>query len=128
MTELLISLGKLSIGFLCILGPIVVAIAFLRTRDRRESALSTKVLQKLNSPELRGLYSVRVRSHLLGPDRVMVDLWSCSREQVWDLMERLSAQLPAHARVEVNDISSSRLDSKLTLAVNNGTCAAFCSA
>ena len=93
MTDLLISLGKLAIGFLCILGPLVLYIALHRLRDRREITLSTKVLQGLNSPEFRGLYSMKVRSRLIGADKVIVDLWGCSRDQVWDLMEKLYAEL-----------------------------------
>jgi hypothetical protein len=74
MIELFTSLGKLAIGFLCILGPFVLPIAFLRARDRREAALSTRVLQELNSPDLRGLFFVKVKSQLIGADTVMVDL------------------------------------------------------
>lgn len=128
MTDLLISLGKLTIGFLGILGPLVLYIALHRFRDRRETTLSTKVLQGLNSPEFRGLYSMKVRSRLIGADKVIVDLWGCSRDQVWDLMEKLSAQLPEHMQVEVNGISSSRLNSRLTLAVKKRPCVAYCSA
>ena len=127
MIELFTSLGKLAIGFLCILGPFVLPIAFLRTRDLREAALSTRVLQELNSPDLRGLFFVKVKSRLIGADTVIVDLWSCSREQVWDLVERLSARLPAHVRVEVNGISSSRVNSTWTLTVRKGAAVAYCS-
>ena len=127
MIELLTSLGKLSIGFLCILGPFVLLIAFLRACDRREAALSIRVLQELNSPNLRGLFSVKVKSRLIGADTVIVDLWSCSREQVWDLMERLSARLPAQVQVEVNGINGSRLNSEWTLTVRKGPAVAYCS-
>jgi hypothetical protein len=128
MTELLASLGKLAIGFLCILGPLILLMSFLHVRGRREAALSTKVLQELNSPEFRGLYSVQVKSHWFGADEVRVDVWGCSRDQVWDLMERLSAQLPARMRVESNGARSSRRSSKLTLAVKNGPRTAHCNA
>jgi hypothetical protein len=127
MIELFTSLGKLAIGFLCILGPFVLPIAVLRTRDLRETALSTRVLQELNSTDFRGLFFVKVKSQLIGADTVIVDLWSCSREQVWDLVERLSARLPAHVRVEVNGISSSRVNSTWTLTVRKGAAVAYCS-
>ena len=127
MIELLTSLTKLAMGFLCILGPFVLLIAFLRMRDRREAALSTRVLQELNSPDLRGLFFVKVKSRLIGADTVMVDLWSCSREQAWDLIEKLSARLPAHVRVEVNGISGSRVNSTWTLTVRKGPAVAYCS-
>jgi len=125
--ELFTSLGKLAIGFLFILGPFVLLIAFLRVRDLREAALSTRVLQELNSPDLRGLFSIEVKSRPIGADTVKVDLRSCSREQVWDLMERLSARLPAHVRVEVNGISGSRLNSEWTLTVRKGSAVINCS-
>jgi len=125
--ELFTSLGKLAIGFLFILGPFVLLIAFLRARDLREAALSTTVLQELNSPDLRGLFSIEVKSRPIGADTVKVDLRSCSREQVWDLMERLSARLPAHVRVEVNGISGSRLNSEWTLTVRKGSAVINCS-
>lgn len=127
MIELFTSLGKLAIGFLCILGPFVLPIAVLRTRDLRETALSTRVLQELNSTDFRGLFFVKVKSQLIGADTVIVDLWSCSREQVWDLVERLSARLPARVRVEVNGISSSRVNSTWTLTVRKGAAVAYCS-
>lgn len=125
--ELVTSLFKLSVGFLCILGPVVLLIAFLRMRDLREESLRTRVLQELNSPNLRGLYSLEVKSRPLGGDTVKVDLRSCSREQVWDLMERLSVRLPAHVRVEVNGISDSRLNSEWTLTVRKVPATANCS-
>lgn len=46
---------------------------------------------------------------------MVVDLWGCSREQVWEVMENLSAELPAHVRVEVNGLSDSRLRPAWTL-------------
>jgi hypothetical protein len=127
MMELVTSLWKLGMGFLCILGPVVVLLAFLRIRDLREDSLRNRVLLELNSPNLRGLYSMEVESRPFGSDTVKVDLWNCSREQVWDLMERLSVRLPAHVRVEVNGISGSRLNSEWTLTVRKGPAAANCS-
>jgi hypothetical protein len=125
--ELVTSLFKLSVGFLCIVGPVVLLIAFLRMRDLREESLRTRVIQELNSPNLRGLYSLEVKSRPLGGDTVKVDLRSCSREQVWDLMERLSVRLPAHVRIEVNGISDSRLNSEWTLTVRKVPATANCS-
>ncbi len=125
MAELFASLGKLSLGFFCILGAVVLRMAFLRGRDRREAALSTAVLQELNSPNLRGLFSLSIRSRLFGSDTLTVDLWGCSREQTWDLTEKLSARLPAHVRVEVNGISGCRLDSTWTLTVRKAPAVAY---
>jgi hypothetical protein len=125
MAELFACLGKISIGFFCILGPLVLRVAFLRSRDRREAALSTAVLQELNSPSLRGLYSLAVKSRLFGSDTLTVDLWGCPRELVWDLTERLSGRLPSHVRVEVNGISGCRPDSTWTLTVRKAPVVAY---
>jgi hypothetical protein len=54
MVELFVSMSKLFIGFLCILGPLAFLLGFLRAHDRREAALSTSALQELNTPDLRG--------------------------------------------------------------------------
>jgi hypothetical protein len=126
MLELVTSIGKLAIGFLCILGPVVLLMAFLHSREKREAEIRTRVLQELNSPELRGLFFVTVQSRLVGADTVVVDLWGCSREQVWDLMERLSDRLGDRARVEVNGVSGSRVNSKWTLKFRKGPAVAHC--
>lgn len=128
MSELLVNLAKLAIGFFMIAGPVALSIVRLRYRDRREGALNLKALMELNSPELRGLFSVSVKNRLVGADHVVVDLWGCSRDQIWDLMERLSVCLPAQVRVEVNGISTGRSHSKLTLALKSRSCHAACSA
>ena len=108
MTELFLHLFKLVIGMACVLAPVAVAFAVLARRDRRHLALSTIVLQQLNVPELRGLFAVSVRARPFGRDCVSVDLWSCSRDQLWDVMERLSLRLPATVRFEVNGLIDSR--------------------
>lgn len=115
MEALLLNLGKLAAGFLCMLGPIAFLMALRSVRDRRESALTLTVLGELNSPELRGLFSLKVMSRFIGKDSVVVDLWGCPREQVWEVMEKLSAKLPSDVGVEVNGISDSRLRSAWTL-------------
>ena len=127
MIALLISLGKLVIGFLCIAGPVVVLLIWLSTRDRRVALLSTAALKELNLPELRGLFAVKIKSNPFSGGVVAVDLWNCPREQLWDVLQRLSAQLPPHVRVEVNGISDSRTRSTWTVtAKRNPTCIACC--
>jgi hypothetical protein len=73
------------------------------------------------------LFSLKIKSRPVGSDTVIVDLWGCPREQVWDLMERLSARLPAHVRLEVNGISGCRLNSTWTLTVRKESAVAYCS-
>lgn len=117
MTEMLLSLGKLSIGFLGILGPLALLLGFLRIRDQRQSMLYTTVLRELNLPDLRGLFAVNIKSRPFGADTVMVDQWHCSRERVWDVIEKLSTKLPAHVRLEVNGITDCRTRSTWKLTV-----------
>ena len=109
MVDLLTSMSRLLTGFICVLGPVVFLLVFLHARDRREAALRLTVLREMNRPDLRGLFVVNIATRSIGGDTVVVDLWGCSREQVWDVMENLSAKLPAHVRVEVNGLSDSRL-------------------
>jgi hypothetical protein len=115
MEALLLNLGKLAGGFLGMLGPIAFLMALRGVRDRRESALTLTVLGELNSPELRGLFSLKVKSRFIGKDSVVVDLWDCPPEQVWDVMEKLSAKLPSDVGVEVNGLSDSRSRSAWTV-------------
>ena len=117
MTELLVNIAKLLIGFLGILGPVALLLGFLHIRDQRQSSLYTKVLVELNLTDLRGLFGVNIKSRPFGTDTVMVDLWHCSREQMWDVIERLSAKLPAHVKLEVNGITDCRLNSAWKLTV-----------
>jgi hypothetical protein len=109
MTELFVNFGKLSIGFLGILGPLALLLGFLHIRDRRQSMLYPTVLRELNSPDLRGRFAVNIRCRPFGADAVSVELWQCSREQAWDIIERLSAKLPDHVRLEVDGLADCRL-------------------
>jgi hypothetical protein len=116
--ELLTRLGALGIGFLSMMGPLVLLMVFLRLRDQRESILYPMVLKELNSPDLRGLFAVKIRCRVFsGQDTVMVDLWNCTKEQVWDTVIRLSIHLPPEVRLVVNGMADSRSRSTLTLKV-----------
>lgn len=117
MNDLIVSLAKLTIGFLGILGPVVLLLMIMNNRDRRESMLFATVLLELNRPHLRGLFTVKIKSRPLWADTVVVDLWNCSREQVWNVIEILSAKLPTHARLEVNGITDCRVQSTWKLIV-----------
>jgi len=118
MGELLIRLGELGIGFLSIMGPLVLLMVFLKLRDERESILYGVALKELNSPDLRGLFAVKIRCSVFSrQDTVMVDLWNCPKEQVWDVIIRLSTHLPPQVRLVVNGMADSRSRSTLTLRV-----------
>jgi hypothetical protein len=118
MEELLIRLGELGVGFLSMMGPLVLLVVFLKLRDERESVLYTVVLKGLNSPDLRGLFAVKIRcSVFLRQDTVMVDLWNCPQERLWDTIIQLSTHLPPKVRLAVNGMADSRSPSTLTLRV-----------
>jgi hypothetical protein len=117
MFDLLVSLGKLAIGFLGMIGPIALLMIFLNVSERRETMLYATVISELNLPHLRGLSTVKVKSSLLGSDRVVVDLWNCSRDQVWDVIETLSGKLPSRVGLEVNGITDCRVRSTWKLKV-----------
>jgi hypothetical protein len=122
MEELLIRLGELSIGFLSMIGPLVLLMMFLKFRDQRESVLYTAVLKELNTPDLRGLFAVKIRCSIFSrQDTVMVDFWNCSKEQVWDTVTRLSTHLPPEVRLVVNGMTDFRSRSTLTLRVEKRT-------
>ncbi len=122
MEELLIRLGELGIGFLSMMGPLVLLMIFLKLRDQRESLLYTVVLKELNSPDLRGLFAVKIRcSVFFRQDTVMIDLWNCPKERVWDTVLRLSNHVPPEVRLVVNGMVDSRSRSTLTLRVERST-------
>lgn len=103
MSPWLIRLVQLVLGFMAVTGPLIVLLLILKARDRRESLLCGIILKKLNSPNLRGLFSFRIlHGILLGRNTVIVDLWGCSSEQVWDAAMQLSMSLPAEVRLVVN--------------------------
>jgi hypothetical protein len=117
MIDLLASLAKLSFGFLAILGPMALVLLALQIRDQRESKLFAVVLVELNRPRLRGLFTVKVKSRPIGPVTIVVDLWNCSRERVWEVIETLSTALPSRVRLEVNGITDCRVRSTWKLTV-----------
>ncbi len=118
MEELLTRLGLLFIGFAGMLGPLILLMGFLRLRERRESILLGAVLKELNSPNLRGLFTVHVNCGLFTRQgMVTIDLQDCSKEQIWETIMQLSARLPLQVQLVVNGMTDSRSRSILTLNV-----------
>lgn len=118
MGELSIRFGELCIGFLSMMGPLVLLMVFLRLRDQRESDIYPLVLKQLNLPDLRGLFAVKIRCRVFSRQgTVTVDLWNCPKEQVWETMIRLSTHLPPEVRLVINGMVDSRSPSMLTLKV-----------
>lgn len=121
MVALLISLGKLTLGFAAIVGLPLAVLLLLNNRDRRHGLLAAMVGRQLNTPSLRGLTCVRITGFWPNRDQVAVELWNCPRNQVWEVMEGLSQALPATVRVQVNGASECRLPAKWTLTIT-GRC------
>ena len=116
--ELLMRLGLLFVGFLSMLGPLVLLIGFLRLREQQESFLLGVVLKELNSPDLRGLFAVNVQcGFFTRHGSVSVDLRGCPTDQTWDTMMRLSARLPSKVQLVVNGMTDSRSRSTVTVSV-----------
>ena len=102
MSQSLIHIGHLLVGFMILFGPVIVLLLILNARDRRESTLRGIVFEQLRSPDLRGLFTFRIRHALfLGSSVVDVNLWDCSKEQIWNTTTRLSIHLPLEVRLIV---------------------------
>jgi hypothetical protein len=122
MVELMIRLGQLGLGFAALLGPLLVLMLLLKHRDQREATLSSVVFRELNMPNLRGLYSVKIHSHLLGgQDTVTVDILCCLNKQLWDVIMGLSAKLPAQAWLAVDGLSEPGSNSTFRLKLKRDT-------
>jgi hypothetical protein len=128
MWNLVIHIGQLALGFAYILAPVIAVLLFLKYRDRKATQLNTLVLKELNVHELRGLYTVQLKSGIFAGDSVIIDLWGCSRERMWEVVSRLSAHLPPNVRLVLNGISDPGSRSALTLKIERRTlvCPAPC--
>jgi hypothetical protein len=107
MTALMISFAKLIVGLISIGGSLIFLIALLHVRDHRKSVIEGIACRELNSPDLRGLVAVNTKCALLSNRcTVEVDMWNCSNERIWDVMEGLRVNLPSSVRFVVNGIAA----------------------
>lgn len=108
--------GGLLIGISVTLGPVVGLMHLLNLRDRRESALQGVVLQKVNSRDLRGLIAFQIRCAFFSRrSLVALDMRACSRDQIWDVITRLSQSLPPRVRLVVDGTGDRHLLATLTV-------------
>jgi hypothetical protein len=74
--------------------------------------------KELNSPDLRGLVVSYTKYALLSKSfKVEVDIWNCSSEQIWDVIDRLRTNLPSNARLVVNGIPARSLKTIFSLEI-----------
>lgn len=84
-------------------GPVVVLVALLNRRDRRQSRLLGTVLKELPPREFRGRVAVHVRCALLSRRSVLtLDMRACSPDEIWQAVGRLSRSLPPSVRLVVD--------------------------
>jgi len=106
----------LIIGTFMVLGPVMAFIGLLNWRERRESALHTSVLKQFATREIRGRIAIQVRCGLFSrPGIVTVDMWTCSRDEVWDAITRLGRHLPPGARLVVNGSVDPQFPARFTV-------------
>jgi hypothetical protein len=122
MVALTISLAKLIMGFILVAAPLICLMLLLRVRDQRKSMIEGIVGKVLNSPDLRGLVAAHTQYALLSKScRVEVDLWNCSSEQIWDVIDRLRTNLPSNARLFVNGIPARSPKTTFSLEIKRTT-------
>ena len=93
--------GAVLVVMLVLGGPLIWAMA-LNLRDRREARLLNTVLAELDGRDLRGRVAVKVRSGFLwAPSVVKVHLLCASRQEIWEILGRLSERLSRRVRLEV---------------------------
>jgi|GEM_PF-2969592 len=120
MNDMAANLATVIGGLLGAIGPVALFLMLMNARDRRESRLFTTVILEMNRPRLRGNFTVKVRSWPIVGSSVMIHLYDCSREQVWNVIEDVSTKLPADVRLEVNGITDCRANSTWKLTVKRG--------
>ena len=93
--------GAVLIAMLVLGGPLIAALA-LNLRDRRQARLLSTVLAELGGPDLRGRVAIKVRAGLLwAPSLVKIHLLCASRQEIWEILGRLSEHLSGRVRLEV---------------------------
>ena len=104
------------LGFAVTFGPLVGVLVLLNLRDRRVAALRHAVMAALPLHELRGLVAVRARCGMFSrKDVVTLDLFACTRDQVWDAVTRLYHSLPPRVRLVVNSAVDQQFATTLRL-------------
>ena len=116
--EALMQVGGLVLMVGMTYGPVVALLGLLNLRDHRQSRLLGSVIQRLPRREFGGRLAVQVRCALLSPRSVVtLDMRTCSREEIWQAVARLSRSLPPGVRVLVDGTIDPRFPTLVTLAI-----------
>lgn len=84
------------------LGGPIAWLAILNLRDRRQTRLLNTVLGELSGRDLRGRVAVETRVGILwAPSVVKIHLLCASRQEIWEILGRLSERLSRRVRLEV---------------------------
>jgi len=107
-------------GFLLTIGVtyglVFLLLGLLNLRDRRQSRLLGTVMRQLPWRDFLGRFAVQVRCALLSPRGVVtVTLRACSRDELWDVIERLFRNLPPHVRLVVDGTGTPRFPARFTV-------------
>lgn len=113
---MLFKVTQLLLGLTITFGPLLALLVLLNHRDQRQGALRDMVLAALPLRELRGLIAMQISCALWSRRGVVkIDMLACTREQIWDVMTRLSQILPADVQLVVNGSVDSQFTSTFTL-------------
>lgn len=100
--EGLMLVGRVAMVLALTLGVPLVWLMLLNLRDRRQATLLNAVVDEVSSRELRGRVGVQIRSRVLSRRSVVtVNVFACSRNEIWELMTRLAQRLSPEVQLEV---------------------------
>lgn len=119
MSQLLFHIGHLVGGFIVVSAPIIILLLFLNDQDRRKSTLRGIIVERMGSPNIKGVYTLRIRRRLLlGRYTVILNLGDSCREQIWDTTMHLSMGLPQRVKLIVNGTTDEKRKVEFSLKVN----------
>ncbi len=108
-------LGGLIVVALFTMGPVLAIMLLLNLRDRRQAALLERTWQ-LTPKDLSDQIAIQVRCGLISRRSVViVNMHSCSRNEIWEALARWSASLPPQVRLLVNGKVDHGLSASFTL-------------
>lgn len=115
--EKLLTLGMSIVTLGLTIGGPALWLLLLNQRDRRQAALRNAVLDQVSSRDRRGRVAVQVRGGLLAHRSVVtVGVLGTSRNEVWEILTRLTRHGAWHVRLEVTAVAERACLATFTLA------------